>query len=354
MDKIRRQASRPTLQKASITTDQLTRRYAVLNSSQLLDAPPLTQVARWYDSQEPGAKAVIEASEPATWLKHLQRKRKSTVRSPWQLTAGIMEEYIRAHNANSSVYPISDDMPTDVLSGRSFSPPGISLAPVTSRGSSHISFDRSIPRRSSFEGPLSFEPITRSTRDSLDVASRRSGESGYSSPGSRSLNIPDTGLLSGKRWPSDFSTRLQRRLTRESECIASSRNSLSDVSERGLEDPFEMDVNGVSDNKITVIVTADSGSPVASPDAVDAPSADVVESGDTVDPVDNTAYKSRGLAPWIETERGKPINEERIRREYDAKAQYVPSRFSILHVELLLFLACCKKPLHRTTECDSY
>jgi len=126
------------------------------------------------------------------------------------------------------------------------------------------------------------------------------------------------------------------------------------VSERGLEDPFEMDVNGVSDNKITVIVTADSGSPVASPDAVDAPSADVVESGDTVDPVDNTAYKSRGLAPWIETERGKPINEERIRREYDAKAQYVPSRFSILHVELLLFLACCKKPLHRTTECDSY
>lgn len=336
------------MQKASITRDQLTRRYAVLNNSQLLHVPPLTQVAQWYDSQEPGAKAVIEATEPATWLKHLQRKRKSTVRSPWQLTAGIMEEYIRAHNDN----PISEDMPTDMFSGRSFSPPGISLAKVTSRGSSHISFDPSIPRRSSFEGPLSFEPITRSTRDSLDIASRRSGESGYSSSGSRSLNIPDAGLLSAKRWPSDFSTRLQRRLTRESERIASSRNSLSDVSEKGLEDPFKMDVNGVSDNKITVIVTADSGSLVAPPEVVDAPSPDVVESGDTVD--DDTAYKSRGLAPWIETKPGKPINQERIRREYEAKAQYVPSRFRVLRAESPFFLACCKKPLHRTIECVSY
>ena len=332
LDKIRRQASRPTLQKASITRDQLMRRYALLSSPAPSHLPLPTEVARWFDSQEPRAKAVIEASEPPTWLKHLQRRRKSAVRSPWQLTAGIMEEYIRAHNTTDSIYPISEDMHTDMLSERSFSPPAISLAPVTSRGSSHISFDP-LPRRSSFEGPLSFEPLTRSVRESLDVASRRSGESGYSSPGSRSLNVSDAGLLSGKRWPTDFATRLQRRATHEGEAIVSTRESLSDVPERGLEDPFKMDENRASrTDKINIIVTADSGSPVGaqlaektngSVDALASRAPHKAASG-TAGRVDDTASKSRGLAPWIEIKRRKPINQERIRREYEAKAQYVP------------------------------
>ena len=247
-----------------------------------------------------------------------------------------MEEYIRAHNATESIYPTSEDMPTDVLSGRSFSPPGITLAPVTSRGSSHMSFDPSLPMRSSFEGPLSFEPLTRSARESLDVASRRSGESGYSSPGSRSLNVPDVGLLSGKRWPNDFSTRLQRRAARESDVILSTRDSLSDVPEKGLADPFQMDEDRGSstDHKINIIVTADSGSPVAPQptEGTDGPMVDAVDTSlralhksasDTVDRDDDTACKSRGLAPWIETKRRKPINQERIRRQYEAKTQYV-------------------------------
>ena len=298
--------------------------------------PPATEVARWFDLQEPGAKAVIEASGPPTWLKHLQRRRKSTGRSPWQLTAGIMEEYIRAHNATDSIYPASEDMPTDGLSGRSFSPPGISLAPVTSRGSSHISFDPSLPMHSSFEGPLSFEPLTRSARESLDVASRRSGESGYSSPGSRSLNAPDVGLLSGKRWPNDFSTRLQRRAARESEVILSTRESLSDVPEKGLEDPFQMDEDRApsTDYKINIIVTADSGSPVAlqPTEETDVPMVDAADTSlrashksasDTADRNHDAACKPRCLAPWTETKRRKPINQERVRREYEAKAQYV-------------------------------
>ncbi|KAK2461573.1 hypothetical protein APHAL10511_006036 [Amanita phalloides] len=305
LEKIQRQASRATLQKASITSDQLTRRYALLNSS--YPPPKITDVARWYNSQLPVAKAVIVESEPPTWLKHLQQRRRSTVPSPWQLTAQILEEYVHAHNEHDELYPIREGTPTDVLSGRSFSPSGTPFIPVTSRGSS-------LDPGRSFEGPLSFEPLTRSTRNSLDVISRRSVESGYSSPGSKSSNAPEIGRLNGKRRPDDLSSRLQRRLTRESEGVHLTRNSLSDVSEQCIvDDPFKMDENRVSspEPRIQVIVTAESDSQVM---------LQGLDKNDVPDDSVNRPNETARLAPWTKTKRVKPVDQEKMRREYDAKA----------------------------------
>ncbi|KAF8632971.1 hypothetical protein AX15_001568 [Amanita polypyramis BW_CC] len=331
LEKIRMRASRSTLQKASITKDQLTRRYKLLNNpSSSHDRPlRLTDIARWYESQEPSAKTAMEGLEPPAWLKHLQKKRNRSVWSPWQLTASTMEEYVRVHDGHTIPYPANEYTTTDVLSQRSLSPPGITLVPVASRGSSRVSFDPSIPRKSSFEGLLSFEPLTRSARGSLDILSRRSAESGYSSPGSKSSNFPDVMVLNGKRWSEGLSARLQRRLTRENEVITPSTQNSLEVSEQDFyeEEAIEagVDHRGKAESLqhgIKVIVTAGSDSKVGLPRSEESDSA--LETG-----ID-TSYSQLGqapsstadhrLAPWIETRREKSINQERMKREYEAKA----------------------------------
>lgn len=313
LESIRKQTSPSTSQKALITKDQLTRRYDLLtNPSSSPTVLSSIEVARWYRSQDSVFQAGVEQAEPPTWLKHLQKKRKSTARSPWQLTARIIEEYIHARDG-SIVGPTTSNehVHADVPSKRSLSPPGMNLFPVTSRGSSHISFDPL-----SYEGLPSFEPLTRSTRDSFDILSRRSGESGYSSPRSKSPY--------GRRWREDIPMRLQRRLTRESEGVNSARNSSSDISAAG-DSPFD-NRKGTSPN-IQVIVTPDSDLPILSQE----------ENGTTLyNANDNSHSASIGstgdvgkigrqqihnLAPWSENKHPKQISQDKLRREYEAKAQ---------------------------------
>ncbi|KAF8641053.1 hypothetical protein AX17_000697 [Amanita inopinata Kibby_2008] len=339
LERIKKGASRSTLKKASITNDQLTRRYNFMNSplSSYAAQFRLTDIARWYDSQGTDLKLALEQVESPTWLKHLQKKRKSpSYRSPWQLTAKVMEEYMRAHNPLNAAYPINEDALTDVVSKRSFSPPGISLAPVTSRGSSHVSFEPSLPRKLSFEGPVSFEPLTKSGRGSLDILSRRSGESGYSSTGSRSSNVAELGLVNGRRWPEDLSTRLQRKIMRDNEGVISTRNSLSEKSEKVLEmdeilHPEQKDPLPESD--IRFVITEECNheaalQPVEQNHSQGVSTADVnhllpMRRGDAADITRDhkTSFPPHRLAPWTENKRRKPISQEIVRREYEVKAQ---------------------------------
>ena len=318
------------MHKASITKDQFTRRYSLLDTLTPLHATPLRliDVARWHKSQEPEFQTALEQAEPTTWLKHLQKNRKTSVRSPWQLTARVMEEYVHALDGRIATASVNEDFQIYTPSRNSLSPPGTNLFPVTSHGSSHVSFDPSLSRRLSFEGRISFEPLTRSTRDSLDVLSRLSAESSYSSPGSRSPKRRDMALPNGGRWPDDHSTRMQRRLTRESERITSTKNSLSEVSElniAGGSNPFQFDKRTTEPetfvtpgSDLQVAFQRLEGNGITLPNIMEAGGASQLESIGAV-----ASVQSDRLAPWIRNKRRKRINQEKLRREYESKAQCV-------------------------------
>jgi hypothetical protein len=108
LHKIRTVASPQTQRKATITKQQLSRRYTLIQDAQ--KAPEAsenwnyTNVARWYSTVDPLVKRHIEKAEPFSWLRHLEAGR-TTPRSQWHLTALIMEEYIQARQAQRELPP---------------------------------------------------------------------------------------------------------------------------------------------------------------------------------------------------------------------------------------------------------
>ncbi|PFH54876.1 hypothetical protein AMATHDRAFT_44659 [Amanita thiersii Skay4041] len=336
LERVRREAGRNTLQKAAITSDQLSRRYQLLHSS--LSSPffPLNPVtiARWYETQELNFKTSLGQKEPATWLKHLQKRRRNpAARSPWFLTALVVEEYIRGEMPTSAT-SIIEAASANASPRRSFSPtPALALNPPYSRGSPHSSLVLSL------EGPVSFEPHTRSARESLDILSRKSGESGYSSAGSKSSNVLDTRQPGSKRWQEDLSTRLYRKLARETEGVMSGRTSLSEISERGMTGDIVLDADGnhnVNEKEslhgpdIKFIITHEPPSEEALPvfeviQAQDANEGSQLQLSPNRSPPSDTTQGNvtpvNRLAPWIEKKRRKRVNQERLRREYEEKSR---------------------------------
>lgn len=204
--------------------------------------------------------------EPLTWLKHLldKRGRKSTSRSPWHLSALIVEEYVRSQTHSDAMETIPEDPTTPISQSRS---PALSPYLLRSQPSSHNSFGPSISRRLSYEGHVSFEPYMESTRTSIEGESRRSGDGNlrawrhslpgvidsphsslYSSNPSVSSNInnrpdmgrsPDTNRLNVR----DFVGRIGRRPYGSDDGYSSARNSQS-------EDQFLSDDGNIKRRKI--------------------------------------------------------------------------------------------------------
>lgn len=148
------------MRKVAITSDQLSRRYELIYTSLAPETEPfdLTKVSRWYSEQNNVVRSSLEKSEPFTWLKHLSKRGSAKrTRSPWHLTALIMEEYLRARLQTGQL-----------RDNRSMPDAWYTQVPPQ------------LPKQS-LESPTSFDPLLNPSRPSIDLYSRRSEDSAYSS-----------------------------------------------------------------------------------------------------------------------------------------------------------------------------
>lgn len=184
--RIKDSLSAQTIRKAEITSDQLARRYNLIYDSLGRTGYTLNLVAvsRWYRSRPETVRTSLEKSEPFTWLKHLENRSLKTTRSPWHLTALIINEYIQSEGRQAHMQTIPED--STVLD------PKISL--TRTRSPSFISASRtralssSLSMRIPADDQISFEPLVETNRSSLDAVSRRSIESRPNSVHSGSSN----------------------------------------------------------------------------------------------------------------------------------------------------------------------
>ncbi|KAF9454083.1 hypothetical protein P691DRAFT_656679 [Macrolepiota fuliginosa MF-IS2] len=167
LSQIRASASSQTLRKAAMTSDQLQRRYGLMQESPDAKSTPLNiaMISRWYGSQNDLRRQELERVEPLTWLKHLPRRRQQLSR--WHLSARIMEEFTTAQTMPQP--PRMESIPEDYLLQSLSRPPTHDQSPERKR----TSFDENI----------------RSPWSSYDVESTKSGESTFSSiPSSRVIS----------------------------------------------------------------------------------------------------------------------------------------------------------------------
>lgn len=200
-----------TQRKAKITREQLSRRYNLMYGALSTNSSPpnYAKVARWYGTQDRVVRSSLEKAEPFTWLKHLDKRGSSTPdRSPWHLSALIIEEYLHAetrHDSMNIMNAIPEDSSLHDLSP-SISPPlmNAQLMSTSSRTSSNYSLEHSLTRQSSFEGRISFEPL-------VDLESRRSFDS-YNTPTNSSSNAAIANPPSHNRSQRDFASRVLKKL----------------------------------------------------------------------------------------------------------------------------------------------
>jgi hypothetical protein len=229
ISRIKAHAQARTLKKATITADQLQRRYSFLSNALKADPTagnPILTVAKWHAGLDPLVQATLERAEPLTWLKHLHAKRPGRVpRFPWHVTALLFEERVRAQARLAAM--AMETIPEDILGGLD-SPPLSKSSPEqtpfhrpASLQSPRDHLHPSLSRRRSYgdEGNVSFEPIVEPSRKSLDD-SRQS--------------FLHSGIFSGSRSPSssrihlrDIASRVRRRGV-ESDEASSSHPSTSE------------------------------------------------------------------------------------------------------------------------------
>ncbi|KAF6766629.1 hypothetical protein DFP72DRAFT_867164 [Ephemerocybe angulata] len=231
LENIKMQCSSQTLRKASITREQLGRRYKLLSEHL---APPnetpkfhFLAVAHWWSTVNPMVKQAMEKAEPFSWLKHLEKGHKE--RSPWHLSALTMEEYLQARSTIAAMPTIHED------------------------ASLHESPSSSYPN-SNLPSPdvVSFEP----RRDSAEIFDARRGKASIDS----STSLPPSGLpLSKSPFRNSASPRLYHQPYPRGDGL-SAPGSGSDLSEHDLTKNLPP-VRSRSEHpspQIQVIVTQDS------------------------------------------------------------------------------------------------
>ncbi|GLB35925.1 hypothetical protein LshimejAT787_0302130 [Lyophyllum shimeji] len=211
-------ASPQTLKKAKITEDQLGRRYNLVYGM-LPSGPPLNiaKVAQWYGRQDALVRNALEKAEPFTWLKHLDRRGTNLPeRPPRYLSALIIEEYIQDQTRHDSMTTIPEDSPLREISPEV--PPSFANAPlasIPSRTSSNHLLGPSLAKNVHTEDGITFEPRVHSTRSSLEVDSRRSRGSSFSS---LPIGFPSTAPSSpsgNRSQPREVVSGVTRRLPNE-------------------------------------------------------------------------------------------------------------------------------------------
>ena len=168
LSRISSRASSQTILKASITREQLGRRYKLIYEPLASKQVPLNfvQIARWFETQDEPVRKSLEKAEPFTWLKHLDKGTSKSSRSSRHLSSLIMEEYVHAQNLWDRMQTISEDSPV-LESSESHFP----------MGSQPLSF---LPSSKLTNAGISFKPKATGTTP-IDTVPRRSPESTYSS-----------------------------------------------------------------------------------------------------------------------------------------------------------------------------
>ncbi|KAK0208815.1 hypothetical protein DFS33DRAFT_1372074 [Desarmillaria ectypa] len=256
LSRIKTVSSPQTKRKRDITANQLERQYRLIYNSVASDSPSspydILKVARWWGNINVMTRTIIEQSEPFTWLRHLDTRKMPVqqLHMPWHLTALIMEEYLSAaavaNRMSTQVPPFPSTIPapnfsistipenSTTLSPYSSSSPDPSDAalPLSSRASSHYSLGPSLTRIKSADGRVSFEPLMEPVRDSLEVASRRSGDSALSSQYGHTSSI---GAITPSSSPFHLRPRAYNNLSfNDSDDGSSVRNSLSGQSDDNM------------------------------------------------------------------------------------------------------------------------
>ncbi|KAL0578469.1 hypothetical protein V5O48_003518 [Marasmius crinis-equi] len=249
LSRLRTMASSHTLQKAAITVDQLERRYRLLFTSLSSKSKQynLAQVAKWYNKQDAIVHSALAKAEPLTWLKHLEKVSSSPKRSPWHLSALVMEEFLQAQSALSSMDTIPEDAsdPSQVSPNLSLlpapyqsvsAPPGLQSP---SLASSRFSFGQPLGKRVSAEGRISFEPLVESRRVSLEsgrsVESARSSVVSGTSAQARHSNVLPISSPTGSAV--HLRGGIRRRVGDGSDSAVSPRNSLIEHSDDNGDQP---------------------------------------------------------------------------------------------------------------------
>lgn len=255
---IKSKAHPNTLRKGAITSDQLKRRYAVLQpSDSKRPAPNLLDITRWFSKQKEEVQSILDKEESLTWLKHLLDKRPpESPRVPWHLTALIMEEYEKSKAQSDGMETIPEGVAVDSVRTKA-SPPSSNGQQAGNRSPSTDSWAWTSPRhsldpslsrrRATGDGPISFEPLVDSGRDSIgdvksigDLPSKAwthispdGANSPRSSIHSGILNTNWTqGLSSNSRLQfREFAHRIRRKpYAASEEALSSARNSMSEQS----------------------------------------------------------------------------------------------------------------------------
>ncbi|KAH8099272.1 hypothetical protein BXZ70DRAFT_943029 [Cristinia sonorae] len=257
---IRAKVQPVTFRKAAITKDQLERQYAaLLGTINTAPVPPnILGAARWYASQDEARRTALDRTEPLTWLKHLDKSRRTLARFPWHVTAHILEEYLTIKHRPDAMETIPEYGVVDnlilkhspgslVQSGEkspssgswSWTPPTQSIEPSLSR------------KPWSSDAPVSFEPVLDSGRDSIGDESRISDNiishwMHSRAGGSTSPRNSTQSSLFYSGWPNgngtspnnsrlnfkDFAQRIRRKPYGGSEDgLSSARNSISEQSQ---------------------------------------------------------------------------------------------------------------------------
>lgn len=146
-----------------MTADQLQRRYGILYASTNTGPGPvnLASVIHWHSSQDASVRAAMERSEPSTWLKHLEKKPAKKPRLPWNVTALIVEEYMKAQLRTKSMQTIPEDS---------------AVSPEMDSGSTS---------RAQFPMPTDSSPQHSGQRHSYESSPKQRAESGQDSLNSR-------------------------------------------------------------------------------------------------------------------------------------------------------------------------
>lgn len=134
----------------------------------------LAATSRWFSRQPENYKALLDKAEPFSWLKHLERRKGQTSRSRWNLSALMIEQYLRTITTGNPISTIPEDYISQHSSKSSPHPPSL---PNGHRPPSSVSTGLT-------GDALSFEPQANSKRTS--IPSRPSLESATSSDESAS------------------------------------------------------------------------------------------------------------------------------------------------------------------------
>lgn len=298
----------------------------------------LAKIARWFGSQPDSVRHALEKAEPFTWLKHLDRRSTRSGRSRWNLSALVMTQYLLPNN-HDRMQTIPEDS-TIAESITSITRKSRSPSFLSSQGASGLGLGSSLSTGLA-DDRVSFEPLADTKRNSLDVVSRKSADSAFSSIRSGSskgavIPVSPISTRSDNKGPGKYipSERPRSPGSSSSESLSSSDFEKSKEQRLGSGHLLVPDLSVlppsserlVDQNAVPVTHTSSHGSSSSSQQNKFNPSL----ANQSVTSLKDSSKPSNARVPLHPADRDarrhkkqRENREAQLRREYEAKAAYV-------------------------------